>query len=68
MPAKGAGMGRAGGATAMGGGGGHAGTSYVAAPITGNSVGKSLAYSKYNGHASEGRHARGSPRILRVQN
>ena len=61
MPAKGAGMGKAGGATAMGGGGA---CGYVA----GDSVGKALTYSKHNGHASKGRHPRGSPRNLRVQN
>ena len=67
MPAKGAGMGKAGGATAIGWWWGVQ-VRGDAAPITGDSMGKALAYSKHDGHASKGCHARGSPSNLRVQN
>ena len=75
MPAKGAGMGKAGGATAMGGGGacGYS-CEYVAAQrqsrVTPWAIeGKALAYSKHNGHASKKGAMRGAAHVTsgRVQ-
>ena len=71
MPAKGAGMGKAGGAMALGGGGACGYLRGGTAPSTGDSVGKALTYSKHNGHASKGQRApfEGQPTLhLWVQN